>query len=305
MADTLSFDRSDPAKPGAPLALSERVTRLLCPNPGPFTFTGTNTYLIGTETVAILDPGPRLAAHEAAIRAALDGRPVSHVVVTHTHADHSPLARTLASAFDVPVIGCGPHFAARPLADGEDNALDAAADHAYQPDIEMNDGDTLAGDGFTLEAIATPGHTMNHLCFGLIEENALFSGDHVMAWSTSIVAPPDGAMRAYLDSLAKLLHRDYAVFWPGHGPALTRPAAFMRGLLAHRHQRAQAIRNRLKAGDRTIAEMVPKIYAGVDPALHGAAALSVFAQMEDLVERGEVITDGPPLLQSLYQLAGD
>ncbi|MBY0613744.1 MAG: MBL fold metallo-hydrolase [Beijerinckiaceae bacterium] len=281
--------------------LTPLVGRLIAPNGGPFTYTGTCTYLIGAQSLIVLDPGPESEVHYDGLVAAIAGRPVSHIVVTHTHRDHSPLARRLKAATGAPIWGCAPHFPARPLFEGEVNLLDASADQLHAPDRVLEEGDLVDGDGATLTAIATPGHTMNHLAFAFAQENTLFSGDHVMAWSTSIVAPPDGDMAAYMASLDKLKSREESVFWPGHGGPVEQPQRFVRGLLTHRRQRETAILARLAEGDRLISQIVPKIYDGLAPRLHAAAALSVFAHLEDLAARGLVISDSHPTLTSEYR----
>lgn len=283
--------------------LSPLVRRRICPNGGPFTASGTCSYLVGHGAVAVIDPGPADDAHVEALLAALDGERVEAIVVTHTHRDHSPGARLLRERTGAPIVGCGPHRAARELAENELPALDASADREHRPDRELADGESLRGPGWTLTAVATPGHTMNHLAFAFPEENALFSGDHVMGWSTSIVAPPDGSMRAYMDSLERLRARSEGVYWPGHGGPVRDPRRFVRGLAAHRRQREAAIRARIVAGDREIGEIVRAIYQGLSPRLLGAAALNVFAHLEDLVERGFVATDGPPRLDGRFRPA--
>lgn len=304
MSDEIEFDRSATTPPGEVARLSPLVRRVIAGNAGPMTFTGTCSYIVGQGRVAIIDPGPDDAAHVARLLAAVDGEAVSHIVVTHTHRDHSPAVPALKAATGATVVGCGPHRAARELAEGELNRLDAAADRDYAPDQEMADGDAVTGPGWSLRAVETPGHTANHLAFTLAEEGTLFSGDHVMAWSTSIVAPPDGSMAAYMASIEKLRGMEHDLYRPGHGGPVTEPQRFLRGLVQHRRQREAAILNRLRAGDERIAEMVPPIYQGLPPALHGAAALSVLAQLEDLVLRGSVVCDEPlPSLTSRYRLA--
>ncbi|MEO1189381.1 MAG: MBL fold metallo-hydrolase [Pseudomonadota bacterium] len=285
---------------GEAVPLTDRLTRITAPNSGPFTFHGTNTYLVGRDTLALVDPGPVIESHLDAIRAAVAGRPVSHVIVTHTHADHSPAAAPLASEFGAKLYGEGEHRAARDLFIGEINPLDASADRDFTPDIALSDGDMIEGDGWTLEAVATPGHTANHLAFTLKEENVLLSGDHVMAWSTSIVAPPDGSMADFMASLESLMARDESVFFPGHGERVDEPQKFMRGLKTHRLMREASILERLKAGNQTIPEMVKIMYRDVNPALHGAAALSVLAHLEDLIARGLATADGPPSISAQY-----
>ena len=302
----MSETQDDPVfDTGAPISgvtqrLSSLIRRRICPNASPFTASGTCTYIVGMGDVAVIDPGPEDADHVSALLASIPGERVSAIVVTHTHRDHSPGARLLQARTGAPIVGCGPHRAARDLAEGEFPHLDASADRAHAPDRVLRNGGTVAGDGWTLEAVETPGHTMNHLAFALPQEAALFSGDHVMAWSTSIVAPPDGSMRAYMASLDKLRARSETVYWPGHGGPVRDPRRFVRGLAAHRRQRETTIRARIAAGDREIRAIVAAIYQGLNPVLHGAAALSVFAHLEDLVERGVVVTDGPPRLEGRY-----
>lgn len=298
--DEPAFDRRFDAPAGTVARVSPLVRRLVAPNPGPFTFTGTCTYLVGHGDVAVIDPGPDDAAHLAALSQALSGETVHAILVTHTHRDHSPAARRLAAATGAPILGCGPHRAARNLTLGEIDPLDASADREHAPDRILVDGEIVEGDGWRLVTVETPGHTMNHVCFALPEENALFSGDHVMAWSTSIVAPPDGSMAAYMASLERLRSRTEGVYWPGHGGPVTEPARFVRALVGHRRQREAAILRRLAAGDATIAAMVPAIYEGIAPALRGAAALSVLAHLEDLVARGLAVSEGPPTLSARY-----
>ena len=300
MKDEISFDRSVIEPTGQAITISPLVRRLVAPNGGPFTFTGTCTYLVGQGDVAVIDPGPELDAHLDALITAIGTARVSAIVVTHTHKDHSPLSRRLKALTGAPLIGCGPHQAARELGEGETNMLDASADHDHMPDRLMQDGEEFEGEGFTLQAVATPGHTMNHLAFALRQENALFSGDHVMAWSTSIVAPPDGSMGAYMASLERLMARDETIYWPGHGGPVKEPGRFVRGLLSHRRMREATIAERVQAGDRHIVSIVEKLYAGLDPKLKGAAALSVFAHLEDMVARGLVRTEDGARLDGDY-----
>lgn len=287
-------------EPGRLEQVAPLIRRRVAGNRGPFTATGTCTYVIGHGRVAVIDPGPDDPAHLDGLLAELSGESVEAILVTHTHKDHSPGARRLKEATGAPILGCGPHRAARPLGEGEIPALDASADRAHRPDREMREGDAASGPGWTLTAVETPGHTMNHLAFACPEADALFSGDHVMAWSTTVIAPPDGQMRAYMDSLDKLRGRDDAVYWPGHGGPVREPSRFVRGLAGHRRQREAGIRARLAAGDQGIAEIVAALYQGLDPRLRGAAALSVFAHLEDLVSRGLAECEGPPLLHSRY-----
>ncbi|MHB2166933.1 MBL fold metallo-hydrolase [Alsobacter sp. R-9] len=304
MTDDIPFDRDFSAPPGTLVEVSPLVRRMVMPNPGPFTFTGTCCYVIGRGRVVVLDPGPGRPEDVAGLAAALAGETVGTILVTHTHRDHSPGARLLKDMTGAPIVGCGPHVAARPLFAHEGGRLEAGGDPDHVPDRLLGEGDTVEGDGFTLTAVATPGHTANHLAFALDAESALFSGDHVMAWSTTIVAPPDGSMADYMASLARLAEREERVFWPGHGGPVTQPARFVRHLLAHRRQRETSILERFRAGDRTIGAIVPRLYDGLAPALHGAAALSVLAHVEDLVARGLVACDeGEPSLSGHYRPA--
>lgn len=301
MADDIPFDRDFTAVAGVAEKVAPGVTRILAPNPGPFTFTGSCTYLIGTDEVAILDPGPDDASHVAAILAAIGPRPVSHILLTHTHRDHSGALEVLKEATGAPTYAEGPHRAARPLHLGETNALDAAADHGFQPDVIVADGTRIEGAGFSLTALATPGHTANHMAFALESKELIFVGDHVMAWSTSIVAPPDGAMGDYMASLHRLAGRAEDTYLPGHGGPVRNARAFVERYRRHREVREGAILRALTRGTLTIPEIVRLIYIGLDPRLHGAAGLSTLAHLEDLVARGEVETDGPPTLAGLYR----
>lgn len=299
MADP-EFNRDfDPAY-GIAVPVADGVQRLTVNNPSAFTFHGTNSYIVGDTSVAVIDPGPDDEAHYQALMAALAGREVTHIFVSHTHRDHSPLAARLKLATGALTVAEGPHRAARPLHDGERNPFAESSDTEFVPDIALGDGKSVSGDGWTLTALHTPGHTANHSAFALDDTGIVFSADHVMAWATTIVAPPDGSMSDYMGSLAKLLRREDRLFLPGHGGPVNDPTAFMRGLRAHRRMREKAVLARIKAGDRTIAEMVKVIYRSTDPRLHGAAALSVLAHIEDLIEKGEVQTDGPPFLGGIY-----
>lgn len=303
VSDTPPFKLSFEPRHGEAVPVADGVMRVTANNPSAFTFHGTNSYVIGTETLAIIDPGPDDDSHLDALLAAIGGRPVSHIVITHTHMDHSPLSRRLRDQAGGKIVGAAAHHAARDLHIGEINPLDAAADRDHVPDLVLAHGEAIDGDGWRLETIATPGHTANHLAFGLTGTGLVFSGDHVMGWATSIVAPPDGAMSDYMASLEMLLARgeDDRTYLPGHGGRIERPAAFVRGLRAHRKMRERAILERLRAGDRTIAAMVAQIYRETDPRLHGAAGLSVLAHLEDMVARGLAITDGPPSIDGRFE----
>ncbi|HEV7290589.1 MAG TPA: MBL fold metallo-hydrolase [Sphingomonas sp.] len=277
------FKTMDDATTGVAMQLEPLVARVLAANPSPFTYTGTQTYLVGTSDVAVIDPGPDLPDHLDALIAAIAGRPVRAILCTHTHRDHSPASRPLAAATGAPIIGCAP------LAlDDDGPRADAAFDRDYAPDRVLADGERVSGDGWTLEAVATPGHTSNHLCFALSESGALFTGDHIMGWSTSVVAPPDGDMGAYMASLDKLLARDDRVYYPAHGPEVTTPQRLARGMMGHRKQREGQILRLLGQQVGAIPDMVTRMYVGLDPRLTGAAGRSVLAHLIDLQNRGLV-----------------
>lgn len=267
---------------GRAMPLSALVARVLAPNPSPFTYTGTQTYVVGTCDLAVIDPGPADADHLAALTAAIAGRPVMAILCTHTHRDHSPAARPLSGLTGAPVVGCAPL-----TLDDDGPRADAAFDADYRPDRILADGEVVAGAGWSLEAVATPGHTSNHLCFALREEAALFTGDHVMGWSTSVISPPDGDMTAYMRSMQRLLDRDDAIYYPAHGEPIENPQRLVRGMMGHRKQReGQILRFLERHGDSAIPDMVADMYKGVDPRLHGAAGRSVLAHLIDLDGRG-------------------
>nr|WP_255561507.1 MBL fold metallo-hydrolase [Pseudohoeflea sp. DP4N28-3] len=300
------FDRSFDAGDGRPVALAVNIMRLTAPNSGPLTFAGTNSYIVGTDTLAVIDPGPADEAHWQALLAAIGGRPVSHIFVSHTHRDHSPLATRLQQETGALTVAEGPHRASRPLHHGETNPLAESSDLDFRPDINAEHGARIAGDGWEIEVLHTPGHTANHAAFALRgpgDDGIVFSADHVMAWATTIIAPPDGSMQEFMASLDMLLERDDRIYYPGHGGPVRRPRQFVRALRSHRRMRESAVLARISKGDRTIAEMVATIYRDTDKRLHGAAALSVLAHIEDLVERGLVTTDGPPGLRNHYEPA--
>lgn len=299
-----SFDRTPPAHSGILLDVAPGIRRIIANNPSPFTFTGTCTYVVGKGEVSVIDPGPEDAAHIEALLETLEGERVARILVTHTHRDHSPAARALAARTGAPIIGCAPHRASRAIHEGEVNRLDASSDQAHAPDRILRDGERIEGDNHAFIALETPGHTANHLAFELVGTGMVFSGDHVMAWSTSIVAPPDGAMGPYLASLEKLIEREQDVaYWPGHGGPVADPHRFTRALLSHRRQRETQIIEFLARGPSGIRAMVAANYPGLNPALIGAAGLSVFAHLEDLIERGIVATKGNPALEGLFELA--
>ena len=296
--DDIPFDRALDAKPEQLVRVSPLVRRLIANNGGPFTFTGTCTYLIGGQDVTVIDPGPADPMHQTAILQAVGAGRVGRILVTHSHKDHAPGAAALKNATGAPVLGCTP-YRARPGLGAV--STDASHDTAYRPDSVLGEGDMVEGSDHRLTAVATPGHTANHLAFALDGEAGLFSGDHVMAWSTTVVAPPDGSMRDYMVSLEKLQSRTETIYWPGHGGPVKAPHRFVRALASHRRQREQAILGRLRAGDHGIAAIVAAIYETLPTALKGAAALSVLAHLIDLAERGLVTSDGPPGLTTKYQ----
>jgi glyoxylase-like metal-dependent hydrolase (beta-lactamase superfamily II) len=276
------------ADTGRVMRLSPLVSRILAPNPSPFTYEGTQSYLVGTCDLAVIDPGPDEQPHLDALIAAIDGRPVKAILCTHTHRDHSPAAAPLARLTGAPIIGCAPLT----LEDDGPRA-DAAFDAAYAPDRVLADGERVTGEGWALTAVATPGHTSNHLCYALDAEQALFTGDHVMGWSTTVVSPPDGDMSAYLASLDLLLRREDAIYYPAHGEPIPQPRRLVRGTLGHRRMReGQILRLLERKGPALVPDMVTAMYAGIDPRLHGAAGRSVLAHLIDLQRRGLVEPDG-------------
>lgn len=280
--------------------LSPLVRRVIADNPGPFTFTGTGVYIIGETNVAVIDPGPLSDAHMKAIDATLKGCTVTHVFVTHHHVDHCPLAAPLAAKHGCKVYGFG--LPAREPDMGEVR-LEAGDDLAFRPDVEINGGDVFKGDGWTLESIHTPGHTSNHMCYALREENILFSGDHIMGWSTSVVSPPDGDMGDYLRSLEDIKSRHFDCIWPTHGPAIEKPDAFVQAYIDHRHERERQIAACLSDGLTEITDIVAQIYADIDKRLWPAAAHSVLAHINHMRETGRVISEGTGGLRDCYRLA--
>jgi len=269
-----------------PYAEAERIAplvrRVLARNPSPFTFTGTQTYIVGDGAeVAVIDPGPADPEHIAAMLAAVGDAKVVAICCTHTHRDHSPAAAPLRALTGAPIVGCAPL-----TLDDDGPRADAAFDPDYRPDRVLADGETIAGEGWTLEAVATPGHTSNHVCFALAETGAMFTGDHVMGWSTSVVSPPDGDMTDYLASLQKLYEREQdTVYFPAHGPAVEKPRQLVRGMIGHRRQRERQILRQIESGSHTVAAMVPLMYKGVDERLWPAAGRSVLAHLLDLERR--------------------
>jgi glyoxylase-like metal-dependent hydrolase (beta-lactamase superfamily II) len=297
----IPFVRDIDVEYGAVVQVSPLIRRVIARNPGPFTYTGTGVYIIGHGEVAVIDPGPDLDEHFEALKAALAGERVTHVFVTHSHLDHSPLAHPLARW-----AGCEVHGSAGiAMETPSDVRMEAGDDLRFRPDAPISDGARYQGPGWTIEAIETPGHTSNHVCYALLEKNALFSGDHVMGWSTTVISPPDGDMDDYLASLEKVRARGFATLWPTHGPPVTEPGPFLDAYIAHRLDREAQILAQLDAGQAKIREMVPIMYAAVDSRLHPAACHSVLAHMARLVKRGVVTSDiGEASLEAAYRRAG-
>ncbi len=288
---SFEYGRLEPVAPG--------VRRIVARNPSPFTFRGTGTYVVGSGEVAVIDPGPDLPEHIGALLAGLLGERVTHILITHTHRDHSPAAAPLKAATGAATWGFGPHAGG---VRGEPG-VEEGGDWDFVPDVVLRDGDRIAGQGWRFEAVHTPGHTSNHLCFALADSGILFTGDHVMGWSTSVISPPDGDMAAYMASLDKLLSRHDAVYWPTHGPAITEPHQHVRAFIAHRREREAGILECLAAGVGEIDAIVERLYVGLNPGLRRAAGRSVQAHLIDLVERGIVESDGPPTVYTRYRLA--
>ena len=281
----MRFDLSLEPHYGVPEPLSARIERLLAPNPGPFTFRGTGVYIVGDgNEVAVIDPGPDLPEHVAALKKALGTRKVRHILVTQNHNAHSPAAAPLKAWSGAPVYGV-------PFA-GAGRSGEESYDRAFRPDIEVKDGTWIAGDGFIIECVFTPGHTSNHMCYGLREEKALFTGDHVMGWSTSVIAPPDGNMGDYMRSLEKLIARDDRILYPTHGSPVAEPGSFLRALLTHRRMREAQIAACIPRGADTVAAIVSRLYADIAPALIPAASLTVTAHLEHMMETGRIAREG-------------
>ncbi|HEY1753477.1 MAG TPA: MBL fold metallo-hydrolase [Caulobacteraceae bacterium] len=279
--------------------VSPLIRRVIANNPGPFTFRGTGTYIIGQgEGVAVIDPGPDQPEHLQAILETLAGEQVSHILITHHHLDHSPLARPLADATGATIYGCA---VKAPVV--EDGVRTEAGFDQFEPQVSVCGGAAIAGRGWTMDAIPTPGHTSNHICYALAEENCCFTGDHIMGWSTTVVTPPDGDMGDYMASLDAIQSRGFATLWPTHGPPITQPGPFIDAYREHRRERERQILAQLAAGESRIVEMVPKMYVGVDQRLYPAAARSVHAHMIELVRSGRVVSDDAAVLGASYRLA--
>jgi glyoxylase-like metal-dependent hydrolase (beta-lactamase superfamily II) len=295
MAVTIPYVRDFDFAYGRSDVVSPSIRRVIAENPGPFTFRGTGTYIVGHGEVAVIDPGPALDAHLAALIRAVAGERVTAILVTHDHADHSPLAARLAKLTGAPVYGCARKSGVATPEGGEEGD-----DEAFAPDIDLCAGGMVEGPGWSLEAIPTPGHTSNHLCYGFSQENALFTGDHIMGWSTSVVIPPDGSMAAYLASLQTIRARGFKTLWPTHGPPVTNVPPFLDAYIAHRLEREAQVLAAVRSGVDIIPAMVEKLYVGLDPRLKPAAAQSVYSHLIKLAAEGRVKTNGPPLLSSRY-----
>ena len=302
--DDVPFNRNFQLQPGEVDEVAPGVRRVLCNNPSPFTFTGTVSYVLGKGNVAIIDPGPADEAHSEALLNAVRNETVTHIFVTHTHRDHSPGTARIKAATGAPVYAEGPHRASRPAYASETRSTESGADWDFRPDFTLQDGDVVSGDGWALEAVTTPGHTANHMAFAIKGRGQMFIGDHVMGWSTSIVAPPDGSMIDYMASLDKLTRRSEDLYFSGHGPEIPDAIRFVHFLARHRKAREASILHRLAKGAADIPTIVRASYIGIDPRLMGAAGYSVLAHLEDLVARDVVATDGDPTIDGVYRLAG-
>ena len=295
----IEFHYEDEVEYGVIRGVSPLIRRVVARNPSAFTYHGTGTYIIGRDRVGIVDPGPDLSEHIEALLRCLEGEEITHLLVTHTHLDHSPAVRGVQAARSAPSYGYGPHGAGRFERGAQ---VEEGADIDFAPDVEVRHGDVVEGQGWSVECVHTPGHTSNHICFQLREENALFSGDHVMGWSTTIVSPPDGDMGAYLGSLELLLGRNDAVYWPTHGPCIAKPQPFVRAYLQHRKDREAQILDCLGKGIGGIGEMVPIMYRELPEFMHPAAARQVFAAMLYLVEQGRAACEGELGVHAAYRL---
>ncbi len=298
--NSIPFVREIAFEYGAVDQVSPMIRRVIAENPTPFTFHGTGTYIIGHGEVAVIDPGPLIDAHVDALLAAVAGERVTHILITHTHLDHSPAAEPFKRAVGAPTYGFGPHVPGRCWQGVA--GLELRGDREYSPDHVLADGDVIKGAGWTIEAVHTPGHIHNHLCFAFKEEDVLFSGDHVMGWSTTVVAPPDGDMRDYMVSLDKLLARGEGTYWPTHGPAITEPGRHVRALIAHREGREDAIAEALAEGVDAIDTIVKRLYAKVPEHLHPAAARTTLSHLVHMIEKGRVACDGAAGPESRFRL---
>lgn len=296
----IQFNREVNFEYGEVSELSSRIRRVIARNPSPFTLYGTGTYIIGSGNIAIVDPGPADDRHIGALLEATKGETITHILITHTHMDHSPGCRLLAEVSDAPTYAYGPHGAGK-LEQGI--TVEEGGDMDFVPDVIVSHGQVIQGEDWSVECVYTPGHTSNHVCYQLREEKTLFSGDHVMGWSTSIVSPPDGDMKNYIQSLELLLARNDAIYWPTHGPAIANPKPYVRAFISHRMERERQILASLEQGVHKIYEMVPTMYTGLSESMYPAAARSVFASMVYMVDRGEVVCDEQLAVDASYRKA--
>jgi glyoxylase-like metal-dependent hydrolase (beta-lactamase superfamily II) len=289
----IAFNRAFEPRYGERVQVTPLIARVVANNPGPFTFMGTGVYIVGNRDVAVIDPGPDMPEHIEALKRALEGCRVTHILVTHTHSDHSPAAGPLKEWSGAKTYAFGPHGSGRGSI-GEDGGpkVEAGGDMDFVPDVRVTDGEIVAGDGFSFECVHTPGHTSNHMCFALRQEQALFTGDHIMGWSTTVVTPPDGDMAAYIASVEKLERRADRILYPTHGAPVTDPKPFLAAYRAHRLDRERQVLAAIAAGRDTIAAMVAQMYADVDVRLHPAASRSVLAHLIKLEREGRVARDG-------------
>jgi glyoxylase-like metal-dependent hydrolase (beta-lactamase superfamily II) len=301
MAVKIPFVREMAFEYGVVQQVSPLIRRVVANNPGPFTYFGTGVYIVGRGEVAVIDPGPGMTDHVDGLRALLRDETVTHIFVTHGHMDHSPAARPLAAATGAKIYACG-----EPVIPTESEVrMEAGDDLSFRPDVEIADGDVFEGKGWTIEAVSTPGHTSHHMAYALREENALFPGDHIMGWSTTVISPPDGDMDDYFRSLVKVRDRDFTTLWPTHGPPIAQDVrGFVQAYLDHRVAREEQIIEQLRQGRSTIRDMVPVMYADVDKKLHPAACHSVLAHMIRLVKTGRVSCMDQPCIDSIYALRG-
>lgn len=296
---SIPFNREYPFRYASVETLRPWLRRVVARNPSPFTFHGTGTFIVGTGTVAIIDPGPAIEEHVDALLEAVRGETVSHLLVTHTHRDHSPACAAVKAVTGAPTYAYGPHGAGK-IEQGVQ--VEEGGDMAFSPDVTVRDGDVIEGAGFSFECVYTPGHTSNHVCFQYREERALFTGDHVMGWSTSIISPPDGDMGDYLRSLERLLARNDREYWPTHGAEIVEPQSYVRAFIEHRHGRERQVHACLAAGVHTITEMVPMMYCDLPARMFPAAARSVFATVIHLVDNGEVACEGELTVDAEFRL---
>jgi len=285
----IPFIRQFDPRYGEEVRVTKLISRIVANNPGPFTFMGTGVYIVGDKDVAVIDPGPDQPEHVEALKRALGGRRVTHILLTHAHSDHSPAAKPLKEWSGAPTYAFGPHNTGR---DEDGPRVEAGGDMDFVPDIRVTDREIIAGNGFTFEAVHTPGHTSNHMSYALKEEKALFTGDHVMGWSTTVVTPPDGDMADYIASIEKLERRDDAILYPTHGAPVTDPKPFLAAYREHRLDREAQVLASIVAGRDTIPAMVAHMYADVDKRLHPAASRSVLAHLIKLEREGLVTNIG-------------